>query len=51
MKSCRLIYKSNALPALLQGGGMQALLRQCIANNERLGIKGIPNAIDRWISR
>lgn len=41
MKSCRLIYKSHALPALLQGDGLQALLHQCIANNERLGVKGI----------
>jgi hypothetical protein len=41
MKSCRLIYKSIARPVLLQGDGLQRLLEQCVANNTRLGIKGL----------
>lgn len=41
MKSCRLIYKSLAKPALMKGGGLQALLNQCVTNNERRGIKGL----------
>jgi hypothetical protein len=41
MKSCRLIYKSLAAPVLLENGALQALLNQCVTNNERLGIKGL----------
>lgn len=41
MKSCRLIYKSLAAPVLLQSGALQGLLSECVANNERLGIKGL----------
>lgn len=41
MKSCRLIYKSVARPDLLEGGGLQELLDECVEHNLKLGIKGL----------